>query len=679
MENLYKKQLFSKFILVNDLKEPIQNNFEALFSLANILNIKIVEGQELASLDVFKFASEMLGEDVPQPFYKGFPESVRALTPDQLLFDQLVHYQMTYGFGNFSEAGHSLFEEQFEKIAFKEKTKVKEFRIVNTDEAKTILEEIVDNLLLSSRPLSLENMKFVETYISEFNYQIKECNSKDTLIKLLVHLKNIEISKFLSLSDFLKVVELLNYENYNGQRINKLNLNNQDRKFLTKVLDKLLENKFRTKDCYERQNAWCGVLHHIHYKPKNENAVEFVNKMRSGENESTYSEFESLLNEGKVRDAVDVLIRDKGSAMVIRKMNYIISRCKTDEEIEYVLNAIETKNNIVLIQNLLKYSVKRNKSLRIFKFAKFNKLKIHEETKIEAEKRKSVISDYVKSKICVFLENNLKKNLSGKLGKVYIDDGMELIALPIQESTSMSGFNVLPRGSRINIGEMKKIRAFVYWEKVNDIDLSVLGIDDDFNSIEFSWRTMAGRQSKGITFSGDEVAGYSGGSEYFDIDLKKVKKEYPKLKYLIFNANVYSYVPFSKCVCCAGFMQRDIVHSGEIFEPKTVETSFSVNCDSTFESLFAIDLEKRQVIWLNVAMNDNLIVAGDSNKEIMAEYFNFTEVMNMKKFFKFLATEVVINIEDADVIVSDRHFENVEGKEIIRSFDIDKILKLMNE
>ena len=115
MKEIFQKQLFSKHILVAKTKRVPKNNFEAIFSLANIFNIKITKGEELANLDMIKLAAKEIGRYVPEPFYRGFPESVRNLTKEQLLFDQLVHYAVTYGFGDFSQPGHSLFQENFEK------------------------------------------------------------------------------------------------------------------------------------------------------------------------------------------------------------------------------------------------------------------------------------------------------------------------------------------------------------------------------------------------------------------------------------------------------------------------------------------------------------------------------------------------------------------------------------
>jgi hypothetical protein len=255
---------------------------------------------------------------------------------------------------------------------------------------------------------------------------------------------------------------------------------------------------------------------------------------------------------------------------------------------------------------------------------------------------------------------------------------MKNIALPLQENTSLGGFGTLTKGSRIPIPKGKKVRAFTYWEKVDDIDLSVIGIKGDLTYEEFSWRTMYGKQSKAITYSGDCTSGYDGGSEYYDLDLELLKKENPEIKYYILCDNVFSRIDFATCFCKAGYMLRDIKDSGEVFEPKTVETSYIVNCNSTFAYMYAIDVTKNDLIWLNMARNSNAIIAGATRLDFLLEYFNSTEVINMQSFFTMLASKVVTDPMDADVIVSDELFDNIESKEQIHSYDVERVMQLMN-
>ena len=88
MKDIYRKYLFGKHVFVSDEAAGEQKNqLEVLFSLANFFNIKITKGQKLVREGLFRFASECLGENVPEPFYRGFPKSVKKLTKDKLLFD----------------------------------------------------------------------------------------------------------------------------------------------------------------------------------------------------------------------------------------------------------------------------------------------------------------------------------------------------------------------------------------------------------------------------------------------------------------------------------------------------------------------------------------------------------------------------------------------------------------
>lgn len=677
MKKIFKEKLFEKQVLVNETGED-EFCFQALFSFANILGINIEKGKELASLETFRFAAEMLGRNVPSPFYIGFPDSVRELAKERLLFDQLFHYFVTYGIGDFSEPGHSVFEEDFKRAAFKEKVEPKTFSIITEKEAESEIKKIFDNLILSSRPLSAKDFELVKECAEVFGYDATECCSKDTLVKLCVCFNDPKFAKKLNLCDFVYFAETLNYLRYGEKSIKKLNLKSADRKLLSVVLDELIKKDSNVKDCYEKQAAWCGILHHIHYKPKTESGKNFVALMRSGKNRSAYSDFEKRLAAGDVRSAVDGLLKNKGGAAVLRKVDYLLSRCDSDEDAEYVLSKIKTENNIVLLQNLIKYGTKKSKSVRTFKFAKFNLLRIHAETEKEFSARKTILCEKTLALAKKRVEENLKENLKNKLGKVYIEPETEKIAVPMQESVSFGGFGVLPRGSVLSVNDGKIVRAFVYWEKVNDVDLSAIALGKDGYQREFSWRTMFDNQSEAIVFSGDQTSGFQGGSEYFDLDADEFQRKFPQAEYVVFCANVYSGTPFSKHVCKAGFMFRDKISSGEAFEPKTVRTAFSVGCESTEAYLFAMDLKKKSVIWLSTAKNGKQIVAGENDLSAISEYLCVTEVMNVKKLFDMMATEVVNEPEAADVIVGDGEYENSEGKEIIRSCDTDKILRLLN-
>jgi len=676
MLKIFKDYLFSKNIFVSEgeCKCP----FETCFSLAKLFDIRITEGSELANEDMIRQAEALIGRYVPYAFYQGFPDSVRELSEAQLIYDQLVHYTVTYGFGCVDAPGRSLFEKDFQRIAFKEETEPKSFIILTEEAAVKCLGEYIEGMLASSRPLNESQMEVLECFIEMYSYQIKSCACKDTAIELLVRYRDIYYARFISLSDAIKVLDKINYREYDNYDLRKLNLKNKDRKFITKLLSCLFESgRCDERECFEKKAIWAGLLHHIHYKPTCEAAVQFLALMRGEKNGSVYSEFERKMSEGKIADAARILREGKGAGAVLRNLNYMVSRCDSDEEISSVLEYIDTKNAVILIQLLMQYGAYNAEAERCFRFVRYRLMTKHTETEEEKAKRRSVLTNEQVSKLNGVIREKLCAILSGKLGKVYIDSEMQKMAIPLQESTSNGGYGVLAKGSCIPLEQGKKIRAFTYWEKVDDIDLSVIGIDESGKQSEFSWRTMYRNQTKGISYSGDQTSGYSGGSEYFDIDPVAFKKEHSDIRYLVFCNNVFSFLNFNRCVCRAGYMLRDRKDSGEIFEPKTVKTAFDVEGESTFSYLFGIDLEKNEFVWLNINRELSVRVAGATDVGFLIPYFSFVDTLSLADIFRMMATEVVDDPELADTVLSNGNVTLKEGAEQIRSFDFEKISALL--
>lgn len=678
MEAIFKEYLFSKHYLVHEDEYSVKNANDYVLSLMTLFAIRVNGAYHLADQRILDDVASYLGIHVPLPFYRGFPQSVRALSPDELLFDQLVHYTVTYGFRHFDEAGHSVMESYLERVALKEEVAVRDYTIVDESEAYEILKASVSGLLSSSRPLSERDFIIVKTFVLKFGCP-SEIASKNTAIRLLVELRDSTYAKFLTLSDVIKVVDHLNYTEYDNRSLKALNFKNRDRVFISGLLDEILANGiYDLRACFEKKAIWCGLLHHIHYQPRSSRGEEFVRLMRQKGNISVYSEFEALMSACDVLGAAKLLSEKKGSGALLRQLHYLLSRATTEEEVLGILSLVRADNVMILLQLYIRYGNYVEESYRTFRFTRYNHFTAHRETHKEACRRKTLLSREVIALLERFILEHLEKALAGRLGKVYIEESMKKIALPMQENTSMGGMGVLPRGSRLVMDEGEKLRAFVYWEKVNDIDLAAIGYDADGKQYEFSWRTMAGQQSGAIVFSGDETSGYKGGSEYYDIDLAAFAKKHPQIEKLVFTANVYSGSYFADCICRAGYMMRALDDSGEIYEPKTVKSAFTVNCESTMSYLFGVDLVSREFVWLNVAKDSNAIVAANDTPEYLLPYFTLTDAMNYHRFFTMLATEVVSTPEEADIVVSDGEYTLKEGAEQIHSYDYEKLFGLMN-
>ena len=679
MNQVLKDYLFNKRVFVSDENIPMDNPFHTVFALANIFGIKITEGFFFAQVAMIEQASRLLGRYVHPAFYTGFPNTVRKLSKDELLFDQLVHYSVTYGLGNFENPGHSLMEEDFERLAFREQVELKEFKIIQEAEALKTLEDSVASILKSTRPISEMQYQVVLTFIKEYGYQPAQCPCSVTVIRLLLDTNDFAYAKFLRLSDVVRFVDELNYRKYNNKNVKKLNLKNADRKIIAKLIDILVDaENANVRDCFEKKAIWSGLLHHIHYQPKTEKGENFVALMRGKENNSVYSKFEKAMAEFNIQEATDCLLKGKGTGALLRNLNYILSRCKDENDVAYVMSHLRSNKGILLLQLLQQYSYYGKEGARTFLFTKYEKLRRHTETDEEKARRKSEIPEVLLPALVSVIRDNLRQVYKNRLGKVYLDEKMKMMALPLQETASQGGFGVLPKGSRLPLPEGKKIRAFTYWERVDDIDLSVIALGDKGEQMEFSWRMRYENQNEAITFSGDQTSGFDGGSEFYDIQFAEFKKKYPRCHYLVFCNNVFSLSSFKDCICRAGYMMRDEEDSGEIFEPKTVKSSFTVNCDSRYAYLFAIDLHKMEFVWLNVANDSTLRVAGMDDLTYLKRYFEATEWMSVYDFIQMAATELVDTPEEADVIVSDDDTLKKDGVERIHSYDFEKLIALMN-
>lgn len=361
MKDLYKDYLFTKHILVSDVpshRETFRDPFPVLVTLGQKFGVRIHKHPELAEESMIHDCERNLGAYVPEPFYCGFPQTVRELTQDQLLFDQLLHYTQTYGCGWFDEAGHSVMEqaqprkEAFDRVAYNERIPPKDFDILTAEEAMDTLKGYMTDLLSSNRPLNESQLELIREGWKDFSMDIfpKYMACKDTVIFMLCELRDLNFCRFLKLSDVIKLLRYIQWTRYQSENLKKLNLKNQDRKLITNVINELIRldmapngNYCDYVECFEKRKIWCGLLHHIHYQvPMNCGLMSrFVTDVRSNKNFSVYSYFERNMKRGDYRAAANVLAQRKSKSELIRHLNYILSRCKTDAEIEGVFKCLE--------------------------------------------------------------------------------------------------------------------------------------------------------------------------------------------------------------------------------------------------------------------------------------------------------------------------------------------------
>ena len=64
-----------------------------------------------------------------------------------------------------------------------------------------------------------------------------------------------------------------------GQKINKLNLQNKERKLIKSFIKEKVKSatEYPISECLKHRKEWKGLLHHLHFKPETMQEQRFVN------------------------------------------------------------------------------------------------------------------------------------------------------------------------------------------------------------------------------------------------------------------------------------------------------------------------------------------------------------------------------------------------------------------
>lgn len=211
------------------------------------------------------------------------------------------------------------------------------------------------------------------------------------------------------------------------------------------------------------------------------------------------------------------------------------------------------------------------------------------------------------------LISRIKQVISTTTETVSIDPILFKCPLPTGQSSATD--NVVARGTRLPItGDF--LRFFVYWKGI-DIDLSADFYDAAFNSSGRLYYGNAHSTNSPVSYhSGDIVTAPNGASEFIDIKLDSQKDRYIAMDVRIYTGHE-SFAEMDEVF--AGFMQRNNLKSGEVFEPSTVKFKFDLNGKGKVTVPLIIDTIAKEVIWCDG------VRAGKLHTNIAMQAPNFVE------------------------------------------------------
>ena len=616
-----------------------------------------------------------LGDDVEYNcMYPNFPQQVMDMNNAELYINAIIHYMSEGRLVPYYEK-----DQRTPLIEIDKFEKLKTISIITPYEAIHMVKEITTNLMSSKVSLSVIDKNDINTFSSNTYYERNIDAYKvlkyfgDFIIPNDIEIPNKENLASLSLLlfstkgiDFIKskyktatdVLRYLAYVNTSDSSLSKpchyRNIPRRYRKVLMSVLDNIAIqneeldyftphnpsvdigglNPRMIEDMYRYRERWLRVGEIVHpytYSKQYPNAVKMFFILRN------YSKCPIRSFNGHLTKLIDDFSNNQNLIVSIcgmcstrpgefaRNLNRILSACKNPNDSKLVIREfkkVADKIPVPILIQLFQYFSHRasddEKTSRVF-FLKGSTAKI----KVIPYNLKDLESDIctevasVCAKAIIIKQSNLDK-----LGNVYVDKDFKNFIVPFNLRSASPSSKNITRGSHISISDSTNIlRSFIWWTGDVDVDLSAGVFSEDFKSISHisftNLKSNIGCHSGDITNGGPEDG--AGVAEFIDIDINKVIKTGGR--YVILSVHNYSRKHFSSMKnCCFGWMYRNDMNSGEIFEPSTVQDRIDVNAESTTCVPVIFDCINREFIWCDmtydILSNISNTIENGSNKVI---------------------------------------------------------------
>lgn len=629
-------------------------------------------------LELVPMLKKLVGADVIyKPMYPNFPESVMEADYVDLFINAIVHY--------WSDGTLYPNEKREERLPLFDVTKVKIIDIGTVED----LHEIFNNLCQSKTSISQTDKEDFEWIFK--NIQVKfsdEIPLKENVALIgKLYLENYPLATSKDIQKYFKTAtDVLRLITAMSDGDISLTTNTKFRSFKRKerrLLLELLQNCGGIEeDMLRYKNRWIRVGERLHPAEYSEAQFEKVitafNKLRNGIKIETFS--------GKVTKAIEA--EDYKSALILlkkrpgelaRKLDHLLRNADDKNSVVNTFKGVASEVSTPVLLQVKEHFINRTKKLesRVF-FPKGNLARCH-----CIENTLSDIDEKYCNAIIKICENALIENYKSKdfLGNVYLSKDFRRYVVPFSQRNASKALKTIVRGSKLPIDDKTKaMRAFIWWTNMGkddgnhgygydngrvDLDLSAAIFDENWNYIEHVSYTNLRSNRYNACHSGDITNGGSvngdGVSEFLDVDIDSVVKY--GARYIVYQVYNYTGQKYSDMPhAMFGWMSRENVKSGEIYEPKTVEQKMDLTSQSTVCIPVIFDCVNREVIWcdMNLPLNGCHSNYGGNNVESNLSGVAATcySMVNMSKpnLYDLIDLHIrarglrVDNKEDADVI-----------------------------
>lgn len=366
---------------------------------------------------------------------------------------------------------------------------------------------------------------------------------------------------------------------------------------------------FRYDLLMARKRLWARVFNAIHAKSLARSSTAWQEAVDVVYDNVPYRTMNSVvkshMDNGDAIKAVDAYLEARAFSLLVRNAVALTRVASTKKDAQYVASSIEeaSKSHRIPLSTLISAynGVMVNGTGLGSTVTISGHGNIHRESKELPAERKSALLDAISAAMV----NQLSKVEAELPDVIGVDDDTP-VSISAREASL--GDRNMEKGERVSLPEDgDAIRLFTHWRNGNyayvDLDLGVTLVDADFSqSRVITWDNSYYDSSRALAvYSGDitSAPGEKGASEFIDVNIDNAVNH--GYRYAIHS--VYSYSGQKMCSVdhISGAMIRSGVgDKGDVFDGRTVSTAFTSTADARGIAGFAIDLETRELIWLDI-------------------------------------------------------------------------------
>lgn len=618
-------------------------------------------------------AAALEGADVSyEPFYPNFPQQVRDASAFTLRLNALFHY--------LGDITGKRWVPRYDRTQRHELEDVPKATVL-TALREHELRQIVVDLMTQGQPFSEEDRADLVALKDFTPRQVPQIEVRENLARLSVTFPELDFSASVkTATDVLRLAVAMSGGDVSlATRTRFRTFSRPERRRLLG----LLEEHGRPEDLRRWEERWKRLTRHLRpgdHKARFPKAAEMLHALSAGTLPRSFeSHLEEVLERGDVPAALNLLTHRPG--IFARRLAHLIRACRENAALEeqvaatfaWVAGELSTP---VLVQ-LWQYFASPDNTVLPDRVVAI-KTGTDQRSRIIANRRSLRGVD---ARLVEVIEDALRARAT--LGPTWVNRELfRQYAVPLGNRSASPGLRTAGRGSRLRIPEGRVVRFFMHWrdleegpERRVDLDLSAFCVTEDFRQTQdIAYYNL---KENGATHSGDITSAPQGAAEFIDLELETLRGR--GWRYVVMTVHSFTGQPLSLVPqAWAGMMSRD-GHSGELFDPRTVEIRLDLTSTGCNATPLVLDLETRETIWWdhNAGVTAGALRNLDVNANrtlVHLQHAVLGRVMTLDHLISLLATELVDDPARAEVVFDD---PAVAGRRAIAPWQSECILQLL--